>query len=921
MATMEILTLLNTAATNSGKSTSREASPSSSSHEDLATPPSTTVPTPSPEPSWTRPQVADKNNGDAQPWDTEEASLNAHTDSGFGWNANFSFPFKGESIDYALEMNASGSGPSGGSTGRPHRIVADSSSYTPQDPSSAEDAFVPPSADSFRLPDYRRHKYSDSHSSLASFATSRSDAHSRISSVTTINEIPSIDAVLSEVSRADASSPGLLESSPTQAEKRHKSKSQDASLSPRGRSRAGFIVPRITRAASPSDVALNMKQSAGVKPPSSATMSSHPPQRNTGRVAAPRTHKRAVSAPVFPPLPRRLPPFTINQSRPLLPPPHQMMTGSVGSSHSSEETLFHRHGPPNVVREHEQTRPGMFTRHSDSETTNTPSASASHLTSPTNVSQASMATQSKSQPDDVWDIDDENLRMPSFEELELHGMQDETVQCIFVDKCATNSPIRKSVSHFFGRNKGTTLQIPEHIWLVYCRQHYQRLRYRLGQKYALHQLDLVKVVIHRIERWGKDNKAKNDGAEVLDWQIMLRKCVRDEQERWTRYKQDLRRQALSQPEQDERYESFKMSRVGHSKYTQGMSQGNDVGLTQGLVEGSTNSAAETLMSIEKNYPWLLDTLGDHRSEEEVIAVIDHLRQDYKAALEAKTSNGVSIIKELPPIEFLPNLTNDNEDRPIKTGRKRGPARTARASESFKRRATRTADSPDAVLAAGVYPHASFDTASSLPHLGGSTPYDHPQMGHWIDRRGQDRGASRPSFIVPQIQPLNYGYRPSPGSSVTPLAREMMPLATPLPGQERAEQSRNLLPVPRPTHHRSASAFTPITRYSSTLERPSSSGEGAAIGRSNEQGDYFSSFATAGPPRNTHIFGDLGGYQMTPYSRASGFDFTPRSRPGAWADPGAPELPHVHAWAPYESSSASSGTFRGEDGNHESEGKH
>lgn len=131
----------------------------------------------------------------------------------------------------------------------------------------------PSSADPFRLPDYRNHKYSDSHSSLASFATSRSEAHSRISSVTTINEIPSIDSVLSEVSRADASSPGLPASSPTQAERRAKLKSHDASLSPRGRSRTGFIVPRITRAASPSDVALNMKQGAGVKPPSSATMS------------------------------------------------------------------------------------------------------------------------------------------------------------------------------------------------------------------------------------------------------------------------------------------------------------------------------------------------------------------------------------------------------------------------------------------------------------------------------------------------------------------------------------------------------------------------------------------------------------------------------------------------------------------------
>lgn len=129
------------------------------------------------------------------------------------------------------------------------------------------------SADPFRVPDYRRHKFSDSHSSLASLATSRSEAHSRISSVTTINEIPSIDSVLSEVPQADASSPGLPASSPTQAERKSRFKPQDASLSPRGRSRTGFIVPRITRAASPSDVALNLKQGGIVKPPTSATMS------------------------------------------------------------------------------------------------------------------------------------------------------------------------------------------------------------------------------------------------------------------------------------------------------------------------------------------------------------------------------------------------------------------------------------------------------------------------------------------------------------------------------------------------------------------------------------------------------------------------------------------------------------------------
>ncbi|KAL2204015.1 hypothetical protein CC79DRAFT_1372033 [Sarocladium strictum] len=559
----------------------------------------------------------------------------------------------------------------------------------------------------------------------------------------------------------------------------------------------------------------------------------------------------------------------------------------------------------------------MTTRHTDSETTSaTASVAGSHMTSPTTVSQSSAGAQAKSQPDDVWDIDDENLRMPSFEELELHGMQDETVQCIFVDKCATNSPIRKSVSHFFGRNKGTTLQIPEHIWLVYCRQHYQRLRYRLGQKYALHQLDLVKVVIHRIERWGKDNKAKKDGAEVLDWQIMLRKCVRDEQERWTRFKQDLRRQAISQQEQDERYEAFKMSRVGHSKYKQHVGLGHEVAPTSGLME-SNNSAAETLLSIERNYPWLLDTLGDHRAENEVISVIDRLRQDYKASLEAKSPSGVAVIKELPPIEFLPNLSNDNDDRPLKTGRKRGPARTSRASESFKRRATRSVESPDEASPAESYSQAGYEPAyaSQLgpsPFQGGSASYDHPQMAQWMGRPGQqERSMSRSNYIVPRMQPLNYGYRSSAGSGSTANLTHESVSGVGTPGLERIEQSRNYLPAPRPTHHRSASAFTPMSRYTSTLERPSSSGEGSSGGRTQEQGDYFSTFAMGGPQRNTHIFGDLGGYQMASNNRPPVFDFTPRTRPGLWTEAEAPELPRVTAWSPHEASVPHTATYHPE----------
>jgi len=47
--------------------------------------------------------------------------------------------------------------------------------------------------------------------------------------------------------------------------------------------------------------------------------------------------------------------------------------------------------------------------------------------------------------------------------------------------CKGEKNIRKSVSHFFGRNKGCTKNITKDMWVLYCRKHYQRGRYN-GQK-------------------------------------------------------------------------------------------------------------------------------------------------------------------------------------------------------------------------------------------------------------------------------------------------------------------------------------------------------------------------------------------------------------------------------------------------------
>ncbi|KAF3932068.1 hypothetical protein ABW20_dc0105423 [Dactylellina cionopaga] len=86
-------------------------------------------------------------------------------------------------------------------------------------------------------------------------------------------------------------------------------------------------------------------------------------------------------------------------------------------------------------------------------------------------------------------------------------------KCSYVEDCNTSSPLRKVVSHIFGRNKLSTRQIPKNIWVYYCRKHYQRSRYRDPKGFAKLQCDLVRRQVDRLEAWG--------GVE--DWVIKVRR--------------------------------------------------------------------------------------------------------------------------------------------------------------------------------------------------------------------------------------------------------------------------------------------------------------------------------------------------------------------------------------------------------------
>ena len=101
----------------------------------------------------------------------------------------------------------------------------------------------------------------------------------------------------------------------------------------------------------------------------------------------------------------------------------------------------------------------------------------------------------------------------------------EEPKCSYCPVCSTGSPLRKVVSHIFGRNKLSTRQIPKNVWVYYCRKHYQRSRYRNPRGFARQQVLLVRRQCERLEQWGG----------VKQWVIKVR---RREELRMTREEED-----------------------------------------------------------------------------------------------------------------------------------------------------------------------------------------------------------------------------------------------------------------------------------------------------------------------------------------------------------------------------------------------
>lgn len=196
----------------------------------------------------------------------------------------------------------------------------------------------------------------------------------------------------------------------------------------------------------------------------------------------------------------------------------------------------------------------------------------------------------------------------------LSHEHDKEAYCMFVKNCDTGSQLRKAISHLFGRNKSCTLKIPKHVWVYYCRKHYQRVRYRNAKTYPVNQMELVKLQIRRLQSWSEENKKSGDGPYIKVWTLSLRKREQN-------------------------------------RIDSGMERVED-------RRGATSSAVPD---------WLIQRVGTGYSTDQMLDVADLLYEEIKAGR----------LTQIPEIEFLPDIVEDTSTV-TKVGRSRKMVDTSRA---------------------------------------------------------------------------------------------------------------------------------------------------------------------------------------------------------------------------------------------------
>lgn len=222
-------------------------------------------------------------------------------------------------------------------------------------------------------------------------------------------------------------------------------------------------------------------------------------------------------------------------------------------------------------------------------------------------------------------------------EPEHTPLQDQQPICMFKDGCDTGSQPRKAVSHIFGRNKMCTRLIPEHVWVRYCRKHYQRSRYREPKNWPRCQCDLVQKQIQRLEEWSAENERRGEGGIVRSWGLALRK------------------------REQKRLDDLALLRAGDGSHVSGCGEG----------EASGPPAPATAVPV-----WLRDLCGHTYNTTNIRDIFNRV---HRGLLDS--ANPV-----FPDIEILPHITLDGEEpeSPVRGAKRKTPTAQQRPAQQRRR---------------------------------------------------------------------------------------------------------------------------------------------------------------------------------------------------------------------------------------------
>ncbi|KAI3326240.1 hypothetical protein HD806DRAFT_532889 [Xylariaceae sp. AK1471] len=387
-----------------------------------------------------------------------------------------------------------------------------------------------------------------------------------------------------------------------------------------------------------------------------------------------------------------------------------------------------------------------------------------------------------------------NHRVPSYimESPSVHSpatsgpssQDDGDIRCMYVDNCDTGSTLRKAISHIFGRNKLCTRMIPQHVWVHFCRKHYQRSRYRNAQEYAKLQCDLVQKQVRRVQAWSDENKRNGQIGVVQDWSLSMRK----------REQNRVQDKSKKRPYRDE-------------------SDDDENALDRAVLNGTAVPE------------WLRNKCRDGYSTDEIESIVLRLKEEMEE----------NHLVQIPDIEILPNLSTDGAEEakskiPIKRKTGNGPlhkrsqsvgvALRAESSSSMIRRPSQPSywqrgSPPNFSSADKRQRTVDMTSYCERPNLSGlHGTIDHSASGSGSAMRQMNHLPYRLTFNqIPQIQESraedsynniedvrgpHYGYSGGPLPAPTPQRMTSTPMM--------AQLESNASGTGRPTHHRSVSEF-------------------------------------------------------------------------------------------------------------------